>query len=141
MKALLLNNSLLQINKMKKFIPVIYTKSFLLLALLAFTVSSIAQTVEKKLYLTDPAQGLDRIDPVAAGDGTTSTTSALHDIIRGSIADQINSVSYNGNNSVGPLYWTTDWIETDLAGGGATTGNIRMAEFPLGSGNYEIAFF
>lgn len=34
-------------------------------------------TQNKYLYLSDPAQALDRIDPVAAADGTTASTSAL----------------------------------------------------------------
>ncbi len=35
------------------------------------------QTVTKQLYLSDPSQGLDRIDPVATADGTTAQTAAL----------------------------------------------------------------
>lgn len=34
-------------------------------------------TQNKFLYLSDPAQALDRVDPVAAADGTTASTSAL----------------------------------------------------------------
>jgi protocatechuate 3,4-dioxygenase beta subunit len=36
-----------------------------------------AQTVTKQLYLSDPAQALDRIDPVATADGTTAQTAVL----------------------------------------------------------------
>ncbi|MFT3678984.1 MAG: hypothetical protein QM791_01850 [Ferruginibacter sp.] len=36
-----------------------------------------AQTVNKQLYLSDPSQALDRIDPVATADGTTTQTAAI----------------------------------------------------------------
>ena len=37
----------------------------------------VAATPVKKLYLSDPSQTLDRVDPVATADGTTTTTAAL----------------------------------------------------------------
>ncbi|MCX6873530.1 MAG: carboxypeptidase regulatory-like domain-containing protein [Verrucomicrobia bacterium] len=41
------------------------------------TASVVAATPVKKLYLSDPSQALDRADPVATADGTTTTTAAL----------------------------------------------------------------
>lgn len=47
----------------------------ILLFLFSSTLS--AQTVTKQLYLSDPSQSLDRIDPVATADATTATSSPL----------------------------------------------------------------
>jgi len=41
------------------------------------TASIVAATPVKKLYLSDPNQALDRVDPVATNDTTTATTAAL----------------------------------------------------------------
>jgi len=46
------------------------------IAMLTINVSSIG-TVMKQLYLSDPSQGLDRVDPVATGDLTTSKTTTI----------------------------------------------------------------
>ncbi|WP_333809764.1 beta strand repeat-containing protein, partial [Flavobacterium sp.] len=46
--------------------------------LLVSSLSSFGQTVNKRLYLSDPAQALDRIDPVATSDLTTSQTATLY---------------------------------------------------------------
>ena len=40
-------------------------------------VTAFGQTVTKQLYLSDPGQALDRVDPVATADGTTTQTASL----------------------------------------------------------------
>ncbi|NOR88434.1 MAG: hypothetical protein GQ527_12570, partial [Bacteroidales bacterium] len=84
-----------------------------------------AQTVSKQLYLTD-ALGLDRIDPVATTDNTTST-SAIITSIGGNqtYLDQFTVASYSNSN--GTLDWSTSpWVETDVSGGGATGGSVLI---------------
>src|SRR4029079_11383071 len=43
---------------------------------LSFLGGSVA-TVNKQLYLSDPGQGMDRVDPVATGDTTTSSVAVV----------------------------------------------------------------
>src|SRR5436190_17324209 len=45
--------------------------------ILQTSVTTFGQTVTKQLYLSDPGQALDRVDPVATADGTTTQTAAL----------------------------------------------------------------
>ena len=61
------------------------------------TVMSASSTVTKQLYLTDPSQGLDRIDPVASNDLTTANTSSL--AVNGSSISVDNSSSATGTGS------------------------------------------
>ena len=81
-------------------------------------------SVYKQLYLSDPSQSLDRIDPVATADGTTATSGA----IAGSTGcsafsahDNFNSVSYNNY----PTEWTGAWSESS-DDGSPTGGTIQI---------------
>lgn len=63
--------------------------------LLVSSLSSFGQTVNKRLYLSDPAQALDRIDPVATSDLTTSQTATLYK----NAATLVTSATYTSGNS------------------------------------------
>lgn len=60
-------------------------------------VMSASSTVTKQLYLSDPAQSLDRIDPVATGDATTSTTNTIS--TTGSTVAVENATSNSGTGN------------------------------------------
>ena len=90
---------------------------------------TVGQEAIKRLYLTDPTQGLDRIDPADVGttDNSNSSTGALSADAGGSgtVLDNFDAnATYAGNNSTGPRTWTTNWIENDIDGLGAGGGNI-----------------
>ena len=92
----------------------------------------IAELENKYLYLTD-AYGLDRIDPVATADNTTSTSVALNQQVEdnGTITDDFSSGTYTGGSSTGTRTWSGDWMENDASGGGATGGEILISSNTL----------
>ena len=106
-------------------------------------VVNVSSQVNESIFLSDPLQSLDRVDPVSSNDITNASTSTLNSIIYGAIIDSITAISYSGDNSVGPLGWTSDWIETELNPpggdpGGPVSGFILADEFPNGSGLFDI---
>ncbi len=72
--------------------------------------------VTKPLYLSDPAQGMDRIDPVAAGDVTTSTSSAL--------SASSGTVTVSGAVTTGTVY--NDTVLTFSHSTGAGTDRLLL---------------
>ncbi|MDI6051140.1 Ig-like domain-containing protein, partial [Flavobacterium sp. XS2P24] len=102
------------------------TKSKLLL-LIFITIGQVtlAQTVTKQLYLSDPSNALDRIDPVATTDVTTATTPNLF-VAPGCSAntshDDFSSAGYNNF----PAEWTAAWSENsdDNSPTGGTMRNV-----------------
>lgn len=101
-------------------------------ALTATTSATLGIIVDKFLYLTDPSQGLDRIDPVATGDATTANTISLIATESAAIVDNFDTnSSYTGSNSTGSLDWSGLWVETDPDGGGAASGGVRVASNAL----------
>jgi hypothetical protein len=78
----------------------------------------------KQLYLTDPAQGLDRIDPVATADGTTAsslTLSATGGSGGSTSHDDFSTAGYNNF----PAEWTAAWSESS-DDGSAAGGTIQV---------------
>jgi hypothetical protein len=64
-------------------------------------------SLTKQLYLSDPSQALNRIDPVATSDSTTATSATLGTGgTPGTYYDQFSAIAYNGSNG------TTSWIST-----------------------------
>ncbi|MEQ1853509.1 MAG: cadherin repeat domain-containing protein, partial [Chthoniobacteraceae bacterium] len=60
-------------------------------------------------------------DRTSGGNGlTTDTTSSTSTLL-----DQFTAAAYSNSN--GTASWTTPWVESDAAGGGATGGNILIA--------------
>ncbi len=101
-------------------------KTISLLIILAFipSVFTLAQTVNKPLYLTDPGTGLDRVRPIL-GDGTVSSTTLKTNGGAQTFLDQFTTSAYTNTN--GTANWSaTPWIETDAGGAGATVGNILI---------------
>ena len=90
-------------------------KGLLISVLMSFTILSTAQTVTKQLYLSDPAQALDRIDPVASADATTAQTVVLGG------ASAISQVSTPASVSVG-----TGVTNYSFSYNSGTTGIDRM---------------
>lgn len=83
-------------------------------------------TETKVLYLSGPGQGLDRVDPVATADPTSSvsgTLSVSNGIGGGYVFDQFNSISYSGND--GSQNWTTSWSEIGESNG-VSSGNVQV---------------
>ncbi len=81
---------------------------FAIFFLISFS-KTYSQTVTKQLYLSNPST-LDRIDPVATGDNTTSTSPNLFvgtGCSANNIIENFNTVSYTNN----PTQWTTQWFE------------------------------
>ena len=63
-------------------------------AMASQTVTVTASCAENKyLYLTDPSQGLDRIDPVATVDGTTATSATLSAAAAGIVVDATSTTT------------------------------------------------
>ncbi|MBN1874131.1 MAG: DUF11 domain-containing protein [Anaerolineae bacterium] len=79
-----------------------------------------AETEAKYLYLTEPGQGLDRIDPVATGDTTTANASGGG---TETVRDQFDAQQYDNND--GTVNWTTNWVESG-DGGSPTTGQVQV---------------
>lgn len=86
----------------------------------------------KPLYLSEPGQGMDRIDPAATGDVTTAASALLDATPAGNAAldvrDQFNTAAFNSSDGVDP--WSGGWLE----GGendGPTQGKIQVV-----SGSY-----
>ena len=74
-----------------------FQKSFLLLAFLILSSSIVkAQVQIIPLYLSDPAQALDRTDPVATADNTTASSIRLYQSIPGLSIDA-TSTNYSSN--------------------------------------------
>ncbi|NNM30872.1 MAG: hypothetical protein HKO57_15235, partial [Akkermansiaceae bacterium] len=70
------------------------------------------QPATKQLYLTDEnTQGLDRNDPVAGSDATTSTSVLLGGVGTFTVRDEFALQAYDNQDGTNP--WTTDWIETN----------------------------
>ena len=70
----------------------------------------VLQTDTKPLYLTGANQSLDRIDPVATNDATTSTvTIGTVTTATCTVEDGFNSASYSNND--GSDNWSGDWEE------------------------------
>ena len=110
-----------------------YSFCFILIGILLFPNQSTlySQTVPVQLYLSDPGNNLDRIDPVATGDNTTSSSS-LSAPSGGSatISDDFSSGDYAGGSTTNASYdWTTDWIEVN-DNNSSSSGNIRVSTFP-----------
>ncbi len=89
------------------------------------TASIYLPTLFKPLYFSEPGQGMDRIDPVATRDFTTSTGPELG-LTGGdgtiTIRDNVNYASYNGSYGLQP--WTSPWTETGELDG-PTAGDLR----------------
>jgi CshA-type fibril repeat protein len=122
---------------------VLDVKFFLALFIQMILVVSASSQVNETLFLSDPSQSLDRVDPVSTIDNTNAITSTLNPIIYGAITDSITSLTYSGDKSVGPLGWTSDWIETELNPpggdpGGASGGFVLVDEFPPLSGLFDL---
>ncbi len=73
--------------------------SAVMLVVFAFS-ASYAQTVTKHLYLSDPAQALDRIDPVATSDNTTASTVRLQAVADGVVAVATTTGQSNNASSL-----------------------------------------
>lgn len=81
--------------KLKNFI------SGLALVLFFLSINISAQTtVTKYLYLSDPSQALDRIDPVATSDNTTASTGRLQAVADGVVAVATTTGQSNSANSL-----------------------------------------
>jgi|GEM_PF-2900484 len=93
----------------------------------AMTSVILKSLAQKYLYLTS-TNSLDRIDPVATTDNTTSSTTNLEATETAAVADNFDTDGvYTGTNSTGSLDWATDWIETDPGGGGAVSGGVQVS--------------
>lgn len=91
-------------------------------------------TVVKQLYLTDPTQGLDRIDPVATGDLSTATiVLEANSFLPYNVEDQFISQTYNGNT--GSQNYTTDWQEFGESNGPASGDVTVVNSARCASGN------
>ena len=78
----------------------------------------------KQLYLSDPSQALDRIDPLNTGDGTTASTATLNFETTKTVIDNFNTDgSYSGSN--GTQAWSTNWIE-EIESDGAGSGDLLV---------------
>ncbi|MDD4199118.1 MAG: hypothetical protein PHZ12_06915, partial [Paludibacter sp.] len=74
-----------------------------LLVLLMFILSgsiTAQTTVTKHLYLSDPSQSLDRIDPVATLDNTTSSTGRLQAVADGIVPVSTTTAQSNSTSSL-----------------------------------------
>ncbi|MFA5974317.1 MAG: Calx-beta domain-containing protein, partial [Lentimicrobiaceae bacterium] len=100
---------------------------FLFLVVGPFRVN--AQTVVKQLYLSDPSQALDRVDPVATADGTTAHTPSIL-MAAGCSAftshDDFSTASYNNF----PTQWLDAWSESS-DDGSPTGGTIQIVSGEL----------
>ena len=76
-------------------------RKFVGILCLAVAVSAFSQTpVQKQLYLSDPLQGLDRIDPVVTLDGTTATSGILSTTPTGIVLDSTSTGSTTSGSSI-----------------------------------------
>ncbi|MCF8457939.1 MAG: DUF11 domain-containing protein [Bacteroidales bacterium] len=74
------------------------------------TINAFGSTVTKQLYLSDPSQALDRVDPVATSDNTTASTTAISQSGGCSAYtshENFSTVSYNNYSTE----WTAAWSE------------------------------
>lgn len=98
-------------------------------------VSFILITDTKPLYLTDAGVGLDRIDPVAVNDTTTSVvglgTAATANC---TIADGFNAESYSNND--GTVNWSNDWQELGESNG-ASDSYVKISHDALRFGGSD----
>ena len=108
--------------KTRKKINIIFLQFILLCSLLS-SQTIFSQTVTKQLYLSQPST-LDRIDPVATNDLTTSSSP---DLFTGTgcsaftSSDNFSTVNYNNNST----QWLSPWIE-DLDDNNPSSGRIKI---------------
>ncbi len=56
---------------------------------------------------------------------TSGTSGGTADLLASSVLDQFSAAAYDNNDGVGN--WASAWVETDVGGGGAGSGRIRIA--------------
>ena len=109
--------------KVKLRLTLILVSAFILLSY-----STYSQTVTKQLYLTDPSQGLDRVDPVATADATTASTTIL-----GQGVPELDMATYIG---MGDVDAAID-ITVDASGYIYVTGRTNSTNYPVTGGAYD----
>lgn len=88
-------------------------------------------TVDKQLYLSDPGQGMDRIDPVATADGTTSSVPVVPVVSPNSTGLAAWSNNANKNLEYRPWNLTTYGAQSTTAADGGSYNTMASASSPL----------
>ena len=83
------------------------------------TVTVVPPAAGKPLYLSEPGQGLDRVDPVASGDVTTASSLVLDAVV--DVDNLLDSFTTNQSfgGSDGSVPWVPDWQELGESDGPA----------------------
>jgi hypothetical protein len=92
---------------------------------------AMAQTVTKQLYLSDPSQALDRIDPVATADGTTAQTAPM-------VATAQYLYAFRGGSRID--FWRYDITGNTWSAMANAPGTVTRGGALTSSGSYIYAF-
>lgn len=91
-------------------------------------------SLTKRLYLSDPGQALDRVDPVATND-TTASLSAVLSTGGGNVSDNFETGGFSGNS--GTTNWTGSWTEVNEYDG-AAAGALYVGDYVVSNGAYAL---